>query len=128
MAKKKATLAEIIRRKKQGEIQKAQVKYYDSETLGMRIEIRKIPLSKYMELIESLEDENSIDGMNRIIYECCPMFKENTKEAMEIYEVAEPTDLPSAVLEEQLNEMKDIIEIINSFYGMDKIDEEIKNS
>jgi len=127
MTKKKATLAEIIARKKQGKMDKLQVKFYDSETLDMQIEIRKIPLTKYMNLIENLEDEENVDGMNKIIYECCPMFKNGAKEAMEVYCVEEPTDLPSAILEDQLNEMKDIVEIINSFYGLDKIGEEVKN-
>mgnify|MGYP001334525515 CR=1 FL=1 len=128
MGKKRASLAEIIARKQQGKMDKLQVKYYDSETLEMQIEIRKIPLKKYMVLIESLDDEGSIEGMNKIIYECCSMFKNNAKEAMEVYKVAEPTDLPSAVLEDQLNEMQDICEIINGFYGLDKIDAEtVKN-
>ncbi|WP_352408115.1 hypothetical protein [Acetoanaerobium noterae] len=123
---KKANLADIIARKKQGELDKFQVAYYDSETLGMQIEIRKIPLSKYMNLVENIDGE-TVHGMNALIYECCPMFKENVKEAMEIYEVGEPMDLPSAVLEDQLNEIKDIVEIINTFYGLDKIGEDIKN-
>lgn len=127
MAKKKANLTDIIARRKQGKMDKLQVKNYYSETLDMDIEIRKIPLSKYMNMVENVEDSESIEGMNKIIYECCPMFKEDVKEAIEVYEVAEPTDLPSAVLEEQLNEMKDIIEIVNSFYGLDKISDDIKN-
>ncbi|WP_432408560.1 hypothetical protein [Wukongibacter sp. M2B1] len=128
MSIKKATLKEIIAKKKQGEMDKLQVKYYDSETLGMPIEIKKLKLKKYMSIIESLEDEESIDGMNKIIYEFCPMFKENTKEAMKEYGVDEPTNLPSAVLEDQLNEMQAICEIINSFYGLDKVDAEtVKN-
>lgn len=124
---KQATLADIIAKRKQGKMDKLQVKYYESETLGMKIEVRKIPLSQYMNLIDELEEGNSVEGMNKMIYECCPMFKENTKEAMEVYDVATPTDLPSAVLEDQLNEMKGIMEIINSFYGIDKIEDEIKN-
>lgn len=127
---KQATLAEIIAKRKQGATDKIQVKYYESETLGMKIEIRKIPLQRYMEISESMsnDDNNTIDEMNKMIYEFCPLFKTNTKEAMEVYEVAEPTDLPSAILEDQLNEIKDIIEIINSFYGLDKIGvDEIKN-
>lgn len=125
---KKATLADIIAKKKQGEMDKMQVKYYSSEVLGMDIEIRKIPLVQYMDLIEEVEEGNSIEGMNKLIYECCPMFRENAKEAMEVYEVSTPTDLPSAILEDQLNEINDIIEVINSFYGLDKIDVDIKNS
>lgn len=123
---KKATLADIIARKKQGEMDKLQVKYYSSEVLGADIEVRKIPLARYMELVDEL-DEDNVSGMNKMIYECCPMFKEDAKEAMEVYEVATPTDLPSAILEDQLNEIQGIVEIINSFYGVDKIDLEIKN-
>ena len=125
---KKATLADIIARKKQGEMDKMQVKYYSSKVLGMDIEIRKIPLVQYMDLIEEVEEGNSIEGMNKLIYECCPMFRENTKEAMEVYGVSTPTDLPSAILEDQLNEINGIIEIINSFYGVDKLEDDIKNS
>lgn len=123
------TLADIIAKRNQSKLDKFQVKYYKSEVLETDIEIRKIPLQRYMELSERLaeEDENTIDVMNEMIYECCPLFKTNTKEAMEVYGVAEPTDLPSVVLEDQLNEIKDIIEIINSFYGLDKIEDTIKN-
>lgn len=123
MSKKALSLAEIIAKRQQGENDRLRVKYYYSETLETDIEIRKIPLNRYMDLIENMEDDNSIDGMNKIIFECCPIFKENTKEAMEVYEVAVPSDLPSAVLEDQINEMKDIIELINGFYGIDKIDD-----
>lgn len=124
---KKATLADIIAKKKQGDMDKLQVKFYYSELLDMEIEVRKIPLSQYLVLADDVED-GAIEAMNKMIYECCPMFKENTKEAMEVYEVSTPTDLPSAILEDQLNEINGIIEIINSFYGVDKLEDDIKNS
>lgn len=130
MSKKTVTLAEIIAKRNQSKSDKLQVKYYTSETLGTDIEIRKQPLQKYMELSENLseDDTNTIDGMNAMIYEFCPLFKTDVKEAMEFYEVAEPTDLPSKVLDDQLNEIKDIVEIINNFYGLDKItDDSVKN-
>ena len=127
MTKNKATLADLIARKQQGKMDKLQVKYYHSETLDMDIEVRKIPLKKYMEILESLDDETSIEGMNNIIYHMCPMFRIGAKEAMEVYKVDEPTELPAAVLEEQLNEMGDICEIANSFYGIDKIEDLVKN-
>lgn len=130
MSKKTLSLAEIIAKRDQSKSDKLQVKYYDSEVLGTEIEIRKIALQRYMELSEQLgeEDVNTIDAMNAMIYECCPIFKTDVKQAMEVYGVAEPTDLPSAVLEDQLNEIKDIVELINSFYGLDKIkDDTVKN-
>jgi hypothetical protein len=130
MNNRTVTLADIITKRNQSKNDKMQVKYYKSEVLDTEIEIRKIPLQRYMELSERLAEDNinTIDTMNEIIYECCPIFKTNTQEAMEVYGVAEPIDLPSAVLEDQLNEIKDIIEVINSFYGLDKIkDDEVKN-
>lgn len=130
MNKKTLTLADIIAKRNQSKSDKLQVKYYKSEVLGAEIEVRKIPLQRYMELSEDLaeDDINTIDSMNALIYECCPLFKTNTKEAMDVYGVAEPTDLPSVVLEDQLNEIKGIIEMINNFYGLDKItDEQVKN-
>lgn len=126
---KKATLAEIIAKKKQGKMDKFQVKHYDSAVLGMKVEIRKIPLEQYLILVEGVE-ENTVESMNKLIYECCPMFhdKEYIKEAMELYGVSVPTDLPSKVFEEQLDELKAIVEIINSFYGVDKLSDTVKNS
>lgn len=127
---KQVSLAEIIAKRNQSKSDKLKVRYYQSEVLDGEIEVRKIPLHEFMELSENMseDDVNTIDGMNALIYECCPIFKTDVKEAMEVYGVAEPTDLPSAVLEDQLNEIKDIIEIINSFYGLDKInDDTVKN-
>lgn len=125
---KKATLADIIARKKQGKMDTLQVAHYDSETLGMQVEIRKIPLGRFMELTQEVEEGNLLEGMNKILFECCPIFKEDTKEAMEIYDVSVPTDLPSAVFEDQMNEMNEILELINGFYGMKNLDKEVKNS
>lgn len=127
MAKNKIDLKSVVARKLQGKMDKLAVKMYYSETLEGEIEIRKIPLQQYMDLISSIDDENSIEGMNQLIYTCCPMFKENASEAMEAYGVSEPTELPSVILEDQLNELSDIVEIINGFYGIEKIRTEIKN-
>lgn len=113
---KKATLADIIAKKKQGEMDKLQVNYYQSELLGMDIEVRKIPLARFLELTE--EEGSTIDNLNKMLFECCPMFRENTKEAMEVYDVSVPTDLPSAVFEDNINEMNEVVSLINEFYGI----------
>jgi hypothetical protein len=124
---KKATLADIIAKKQQGDMDKLNIKYFESKKLGMKIEVRKIPLKDFLKLSD-IEDDESIEGMNELIYAMCPMFKENAKEAMELYGVGEATQLPSAVLEDDLYEMTKIIEVANSLYGLDKIDETVKNS
>lgn len=126
MAKK--TLEEILQKKLQGEMDKFKVKTYFSKTLDCDIEIHKIPLKRYMAICEIAENESeSIDFMNTLLFETCPIFREDTKKAMEIYGVSEATELPSAILEDNLLEMKDICEIINTFYGFTNLEDEIKN-
>lgn len=123
----KKTLAEIIERKKQGGLDKFRTAAYYSETLETDIEINKIPLSEYLEITENI-GEDSLKGMNELLFKCCPIFRESPKEAMEAYGVSEAVDLPSAILEDQINEMKEIIEKINGFYGINKLkDDDIKN-
>jgi len=130
---KKMTLLEIIARRKQGDMDKMKIKYYESKILGCSIEIRKIPLKRYFEIVQGVDEDESIDSMNEMLFEFCPMFRENSTEAMEAYGVEVPTDLPAAILEDNLGEMNEMLEIINSFYGgADKSNEqkseEIKNS
>lgn len=127
MTMKKVNFKDLIARKLQGDMDKLSIKYYESEVLEGQIEVRKIPLKRYMEIAEMYEDDDSLELMNHMIYECCPMFKEDLKEVMEAYGAAEPLDLPSLILEDQLNELKDLMDIINSFYGIDKIPDLVKN-
>lgn len=120
---KKATLLDIIEQKrKQGNDDKLEIKFYYSKTLDMDIEIRKGKLSAFLATSEELDeqDASTLEILNTHIFNHCPMFKENTKEALEIYGAAEPTELPSLVLEDNLGEMNDITEIINGFYGIYK--------
>lgn len=126
MAIKKSTLADIIARKKQGELDKIKIAFYHSETLDADIEIRKIPLNEYMECITKLEDGDvgHVEAMNEVIFKCCPLFRENSTEAMEVYGASEPVELPSLILEEQLNELTDIFELIQKMYGIDKLKKE----
>lgn len=127
---KKITLDDLIARKTQGKLDKLQIKYYNSEELGGEIEIRKISLKKYMSLISGIDSddgEESLEFMCELIYECCPIFKENSKQLMEVYECGEATESPLLVLNDNMGEMKEICEIINGFYGLDKIQETVKN-
>lgn len=127
---RKITLDDLVARKMQGKLDKLQVQYYSSKELGGEIEIRKIPLKKYMSLVDQVDEENMEDNlrfMNELIFECCPIFKNNSKKLMETYEVKVATDLPSIVLNDNMGEMQEICEIINRFYGLEKIVNTVKN-
>lgn len=127
---KKVTLDDLIQRKLQGNLDKLQVKTYNSSEFGGEIEIKKIALRKYMSLINGVKDEDmeeNLDFMSTLIFECCPIFKDNVKQLMEVYEVTDALELPLIVLNDNMGEMQDICEIINSFYGLDKVKEQVKN-
>ena len=127
---KKITLEDLTLRKLSGNLDKLQIKTYYSKELGGDIQIKKIPIKKYMGMLNGVNEDDmleNIDFMNTAIFESCPIFKENSKSLMETYEVSIPTDLPLVVLNENMNELTDIIEIINGFYGLDKVKEQIKN-
>lgn len=130
---KKINLNDIIARKKQGEMDKFAVTYFDSEILGGQIEIRKIPLRKFMELQE-ISEEDYMEGLGLTLFECLPMFKDMPEDIMKIYNVSTPSDLSIAVFEDNLGEMVDVMTEINKLYGIkeeetlaDKVEEEVKN-
>ncbi|QOR36653.1 hypothetical protein IMX26_07560 [Clostridium sp. 'deep sea'] len=127
----KASLTEILARKQQGELNKLRIKTYFSKTLNMEIEIKKIPLNQFMEIAENNENLGSIEGMNRLLYHMCPMFcnapADEVKQALQLYNVGEATDLPSVMLEDNIGEMADIVNIANSFYGLEQLEDLVKN-
>lgn len=127
---KKITLEDLILRKTQGDLDKIKVSFYNSAELGGELEIRKIPLKDYMSLLNGLETanaEDSLDFMGQLIYKCCPLFNQNSKELMDTYGCSVATDLPIIILNENLGEINEIINIINSFYGLDELQEKVKN-
>ncbi|GMQ56788.1 hypothetical protein AN1V17_11820 [Vallitalea sediminicola] len=136
MAKnKKITLNDIIARKQQGKLDKLQVKKHYCSELSGDIEIRKIPLKEILELLEKIQQDD-IDTIettrlnSELVYKCCPIINQNSKELMNVYEVKDPFSLPLAILNDNLGEMNKILNSILAFYGLDeeeKIDDTIKN-
>lgn len=126
----KITLEELALRKQQGNLDKVQVKVYNSKELGGEIELVKISLKKYLEMTNGMSTDNAEDGielMCSIIFESCPFIKDNSKELMEMYDVKVPTDLPLYMLNENMKELTEISELINSFFGIDKVVDTTKN-
>lgn len=126
----KITLEELVLKKQQGDLDKHKVKIYSSKELGGDIEVVKIPLKRYLELGKGISPEDpgdSMDIMCSVIFESCPFIKENSKQLMEMYDVKVPTDLPLYLFNENMKELTDLSEIINSFFGIDKVVETSKN-
>lgn len=127
---KKLTLEDLTMRKLKGNLDKLQIKTYYSKELGGEIEIKKMPIKKYLEMLDGVDEDDmmeNIDFINSAVFEACPIFKENSKALMETYEVSIPNELPLVVLNENMGELNEIVEVLNSFYGLDKVKEKIKN-
>ncbi len=131
MTKKKLTLDDLVARKLQGKLAKMQIKHFDSKELGGTLEIRKISLKRYLSLANDVAEEDledNLDFMSSLIFECCPLFNQNSKQLMETYDCSEATELPILILNENMGEMSSIVEIISKMYGLESINSEIKNS
>ncbi|MBW9154859.1 hypothetical protein [Clostridium tagluense] len=127
---KKITLEDLMAKKLQKDTDKIEVKMYNSKEFGGEIQVIKIPLKKYMGLMNDVEDgdmEDNLDFMSEVIFECCPIFKENSKQLMETFEVEDALELPLILLNDNMGEMNAICEIVNSFYGLGKVKEKVKN-
>ncbi|GCD10593.1 hypothetical protein [Clostridium tagluense] len=127
---KKITLEDLMAKKLQKNIDKIEVKMYNSKEFGGEIQVIKIPLKKYMGLMNDVEDgdmEDNLDFMSEVIFECCPIFKENSKKLMETFEVEDALELPLILLNDNMGEMNEICEIVNSFYGLGKVKGKVKN-
>lgn len=134
MAKKglKLTLADLLKKKEQRERDKVEYKSVFVENLGGELEVKKLPLADFLDLIGDINDQTGAGESLRIqmemIYECCPLL--HSKELQEAYDCVEPTDIVSKVFDDNLTDIMAVVAAIFEFYGMDSEDivGELKNA
>lgn len=127
---KKIVLEDLIARKMSGELDKLKVKYYDSKEMGGQLEVRKIPLKEFLKMINGKNEEDMLENlelMSDMILKCCPLIRNNVKELKETYGVSDTMDLPNAIFNDNMQELAEISQLISSFYGLEEIDDTIKN-
>lgn len=125
----KATAEMLIARKLQGEYDKMKVKIVDVESLGFSLELRKPGIQKVLELLDEAQQDDSTIGNIRfeeqLIYVSCPML--HNKKLMEEFECAEPPDIVLKILDENMEELDRLSSVVLGFYGLDELDDEVKN-
>lgn len=127
----KLTLDDLLKKKEQREKEKTEYKTVYVDSLGGELEVKKLPLSKFMTLIDDISENTGAGESLRIqmelIYECCPLL--HNKELQEAYECTEPTDIVGKIFDDNLSDVMKVVGAIFEFYGMDSGDilGEVKN-
>lgn len=127
MDNKKLTLNDFIAKAKQKEQDKFKAKAVFIESLEGEVMLQKIPINNVLVAIDRITTDDSmqniIDVYKQLIYDSIPMLK--AKELQEQFNLAEPFDIVLELFE--LNEITKLGEEIQSLYGLDKLEDTIKN-
>ncbi len=127
MENKKLTLNDFIAKAKQKEQDKFKAKAVFIESLEGEVMLQKIPINNVLVAIDRITTDDSmqniIDVYKQLIYESIPMLK--AKELQEQFNLAEPFDIVLELFE--LNEITKLGEEIQSLYGLDKLEDTVKN-
>lgn len=127
MENKKLTLNDFIAKAKQKEQDKFKAKAVFIESLEGEVMLQKIPINNVLVAIDRITTDDSmqniIDVYKQLIYDSIPMLK--AKELQEQFNLAEPFDIVLELFE--LNEITKLGEEIQSLYGLDKLEDTVKN-
>lgn len=115
----KLTIEKILERKKIIDTD-FNIKAYYSALLDAEIDVEDNKQEQILDII-SEQEESQYKRYIRLIYECCPIFKLANEN--KIYEVKEPYDIVSLVLENNMNEIIALGNFIMKKYGF--LDEDL---
>ncbi len=127
---KKATLEALLERKMQREKDNYGIKVINVGSIGMSITAAKQPLSAVSDILDDLQTgdikfSDTLDIYKRLIYLCVPLFHD--EKLQKAYACAEPYDVVTAVLEDNIGALTDIAEAILDMYGFSDIVDKVKN-
>lgn len=118
----KNTFELLLQRAEQRKSDKFQAFKFQSKAIGGEILVKKPSVSRFTEIFDGVEDEDStrenMQANARLIYEACPVFKENLNELKEAFGVADPYDLIIAVFDANLGEFNQLALEITQMFGL----------
>ena len=128
---KKATLEELLKRKEQGKAEKMQTKEVEVSSLGLTFTIVKQPLTRVLRLMDTYGNTNELSTQfelyKELIYMSVPLLQ--SEQLQSAYECADPLDIVSMILEDNLTAITELGEAISDLYGLgtDQAVKELKN-
>lgn len=125
---KRANKEALLDRANKRDQNKLMYRDYDSKALGMKFTIKKLSIDRICDILDMAADDSmraSIEVNKQLIYESIPLLQD--QEIQAAYGCVEPYDVVLNVLEDNMNEMNNICQFILSLYGLDNLNEDIKN-
>lgn len=100
--------------------------WVDVPELGGEIEVRRLPLARFMELSGKVDPEDPVamlQAQYEMIYAFCPILHDD--ELQKVYDCNVPPDIVPKVFRENMESMGTVVSAIGSFYT--EADGEAKN-
>ena len=127
-AMKRATKESLLARAQAHRESKKKYLEYESQELGETIMIKKLPLERVCSMLDMAEGSSAREGLEfnkDLIYEHVPLFQD--RELQEACGCAEPHDIVTVLLNDNLGEIDRLAKTIMSMYGIEEAAEDIKN-
>lgn len=118
------TIEDLIRKKE--ELKPVRAKRIHVDLLGGELELRRLPLTEYWDMINRVDPEDQAGLLQKeidMIYAFCPALHDH--HLQEAFGVDVPTDIVPAVLGEDLSAIAAVVGEISSMYGY--AEDETKN-
>lgn len=128
---KQVTLEALIERKQKAQLCTMQTKEVEIPLLNMKVTVVKQPLTRVLRVMDDYKDLTKLSSQyelyKEIIYMSVPLFQ--NEELHSAYECAEPMDVISRVLEDNIDAISSLGEAIISMYGIgdNKAVQDLKN-
>lgn len=116
---KKATLEILLARKEQASDEKMKYRDVNVPTLGLIFTVQKLPLARVISILGEAETdtlEGKFEAYKELIYTAVPLFHSEKLQAA--YELAEPYDIVSEVLEDNIQAIGELGDAIAGMYGV----------
>ncbi len=102
------------------------------ESLGGELEIKKLPLATFMDLVAGVSENSSgqeiLQAQYELIYSFCPVL--HNLELQAAYECKVPSDIVGKVFNDNLDDINAVTTAIAELYGnksLTQMEEELKN-
>lgn len=126
-AMKRATKESLLARAQANRESKTKYVEYSCQELGETIMIKKLPLERVCSMLDMADGSTAREGLEfnkDLIYEHVPLFQD--RELQEACGYAEPHDIVTVLLNDNLGEIDRLAKTIMSMYGIEEAAEDIK--
>ena len=116
---KRLTLETLVAKAEQRKQDRYEMHQVEVPSLGGTLQLEKIPLTRIASMMDDLGDTSMAANLAfnvELIYACCPMMR--NKKLQDAHEVAEPTDIVCAVLDDNMADINRIVTAILDMYGL----------